>query len=147
MTKPLSSNSPRLFTVDAANRTLPLVSAILADLNPLWGEVTGTQKRIEHLIDSRGLEEGNPYSDELAAVKQSLDAKSTRIDALIDELRDLGVEFKGGSHPHACFPSMLDGKLVYLSWQLGEPEVAFWLDLDEAFTERKSLLPAATSAD
>ena len=147
MTKRAIPTSTRLFTVEAANKTLPLVSAIVADLAPLWSELNSTRKRIQHLVEARGIEEGNPYSDELSAMQENLAQKSQRVEALIDELRELGLEFKGRGGGHACFPAMLEGRLVYLSWQLGEHEVSHWLDLDEELSRRKSLLTQVSSSD
>jgi hypothetical protein len=147
MKKRLLSSSPRLFTVEAANNALPLVSAIAADLVPLWRSVNSTRKRIQHLIDGRDVVEGNPYSDELSAIEDRLARDSKKVEGYIDELREIGVEFKGAnSQPHACFPAMLDGRLVYLSWQIGESEVSHWMDLGGEFDDRQSLL-AAHSTD
>lgn len=144
MKKRLLSSSPRLFSVEAANKTLPLVSAIVQDLEPLWRSVNSTRKRIQHLIDGRDIEEGNPYADELSAMKERLTRDSERVEGFVDELRELGVEFKGSkSECHACFPTMLDGRLVYLSWRLGEREVSHWMDLDGDFEDRQSLAVAA----
>ena len=146
MTQMLSS-SPRLFTVEAANKTLPLVSAIASDLIPLWNNVTSTRKRLKHLIESRGVEQGNPYSDELGAMEERLAAESTTVESLIGELRQLGVEFKGSNGAgHVCFPTMLEGKLVYLSWCPGEIDVAHWLEFDASFSDRQPLHESATVA-
>ena len=41
---------------------------------------------------------------------------------------------------------MLDGRLVYLSWQLGEAEVAHWMDLDGEFGDRQSLLASSVGS-
>ncbi len=137
MRKHLSS-SPRLFTVDSANRTLPLVSVIVTDLAPLWRDTVEMRNRIQYLVDNREVEEGNPYSDELTAMQDELDRDSQRAEGYIEELRQVGVEFKGNDH--VGFPTMLDGRLVYLSWQLGEPEVSHWIDLDAEFSQRQSLM-------
>ncbi len=142
MTKRSTLSTPRLFTVGSANRTLPLVSAIVADLAPLWEEVTGMRTRIQYLVENRDVEEGNPYSDELTAMQEKLARDSQRVEGYIDELRQLGVEFKG-RHGHVGFPTMLDGRLVYLSWQFGEPEVSHWIDLDAEFADRQSLLASS----
>ncbi len=142
MTKKTPSSTPRLFTVGSANRTLPLVSAIVADLAPLWEDVTGMRTRIQYLVENRDVEEGNPYSDELTAMQEKLARDSLRVEGYIDELRQLGVEFKG-PHRHVGFPTMLDGRLVYLSWQFGEPEVSHWIDLDGEFADRQSLLASS----
>ncbi len=142
MTKKTPLSTPRLFTVDSANRTLPLVSAIVADLAPLWEEVTGMRTRIQYLVENRDVEEGNPYSDELTAMQEKLAGDSLRVEGYIDELRQLGVEFKG-PHRHVGFPTMLDGRLVYLSWRFGEPDVSHWIDLDAEFADRQSLLASS----
>lgn len=146
MKKRLLSSSPRLFSVEAANKTLPLVSAIVSELAPLWNSVHSSRKRIQHLLGHREVREGNPYEDELRAMEDQLARDSQRVEALIDELREIGVEFRGESrHCHACFPTMLEGKLAYLSWQLGESDVNHWLDLDGSFADRQSLLIASVT--
>ena len=34
-----------------------------------------------------------------------------------------------------------DGREVYLCWRLGEPEVAYWHELDAGYTGRRPLTP------
>lgn len=143
MKKRLLSSSPRLFSVETANKTLPLVSAIVRDLEPLWRAVNSSRKRIQHLTDGRDIEEGDPYADELRAMNERLSRDSENVEGFVDELRELGVEFRGSKVDcHACFPTMLDGRLVYLSWRLGETEVTHWMDLDGDFEDRQSLAVA-----
>ena len=63
-----------------------------------------------------------------------------RLQEFVDELRDLGVEPKNGPDGLIDFPSMMDGRLVYLCWKLGEPEVQHWHELDAGFAGRHSLM-------
>ena len=146
MPKRLQPSSPRLFTVDAANKTLPLVRAIVSDLAPLEQAVKSAGRRIEHLLENRDFQQGNPYSDELAAMQERLETDSQRVDEYVEELRQLGIEFKGPGG-HVVFPTMLDGRLAYLSWQLGEEEVTHWLDFDASFEQRHSLLESTVAGD
>jgi hypothetical protein len=37
----------------------------------------------------------------------------------------------------------MDGRVVYLCWKLGEPEVQYWHDLDAGFAGRQSLTVAS----
>ena len=37
------------------------------------------------------------------------------------------------------FPSLHDGREVYLCWRLGEPQVAYWHELDAGFAGRQKL--------
>jgi hypothetical protein len=38
---------------------------------------------------------------------------------------------------------MQDGRIVYLCWQLGEPEISWWHELEAGFSGRQPLMPAA----
>ena len=144
MKKRLLSSSPKLFSPEAANKTLPLVSAILSDLVPLWRVLHGTRRRVAHLTENRVITEGNPYSEELRAMQDKLAIDTGKVESLIDELREIGIEFKTSKNAcHACFPTMLEGRLVYLSWTLGEPEVSHWMDLDSEFEDRQGLMASA----
>ena len=136
----LLSSSPRLFTQDSANRMLPLVAAISNELIPLWENVSHTRRRLQHITDSRGAEQGDPYSDEVTAMQERLELESSKVESLVDELRELGVEFKtSDNQAHVCFPTMLEGKLVYLSWCPGDLDVCHWLEFDAKMTDRKRL--------
>ena len=52
---------------------------------------------------------------------------------------NLTVEPKGAAEGLVDFPAMLNGRLVYLCWKLGEPEVQYWHDLEAGFQGRQPL--------
>ena len=70
-----------------------------------------------------------------------------RLQDYIDELRRLGLEPKGAIEGLVDFPSIIDGKLVYLCWKLGEPEVTHWHELDAGFAGRQSLVAGVSAGD
>ena len=37
------------------------------------------------------------------------------------------------------FPSMRDGRAVYLCWKVGEPRIEYWHGMDEAYLDRQPL--------
>ena len=146
MNKRLVSSSTKLFSAEAATNTLPLVSAIVRDLSPLWQSVQTAHGRIEKLMENRRGTAGDLYSEELNAMQETIRRKSELVEEYTNELRQLGVEFKPEKqHDHVCFPAMVDGKLAYLSWQPGESEVAHWVELDGSFSGRRPLLEAVVS--
>ncbi len=63
-----------------------------------------------------------------------------RIGEYVQELRDLGVESKGGIEGLVEFPSEMDDRIVFLCWKLDEPEVLHWHELDEGFQDRQPLV-------
>ena len=59
----------------------------------------------------------------------------------------LGVEPKGAVDGLVDFPSMMDGRIVFLCWKLGEAEVTHWHELDAGFSGRQSLVAGSVADD
>jgi hypothetical protein len=135
-----------LFTIEQANAMLPLVRAITADLVERFEQVADRRQRLNRLVAGRDLDTGDPYTDELVQIQDELDKDVRELESYMAELRDLGVELKSPSEGLVDFPSRLDGELVYLCWQLGEPEVMYWHPRDGGFAGRQPL-PASVAAD
>lgn len=129
----------KLFTVEEANLSLPLVRAITSDLVQLATELMERRQRLAMLTVGREREAGNPYSDELIAIEGEIEKDALRLRGFIQELSDLGVEPKSAIDGLIDFPSLQDGRLVYLCWKLGEPEVIHWHELDGGFAGRQSI--------
>lgn len=140
-----NARTEKLFTVDEANRMLPLVGAITRDFVDLTQELTERRHRLNHLLEGRELEQSDVYSDELAEVERGIRRDSERLREYLQELRQLGVQPRG-DEGLVDFPSDLDGRRVYLCWKLGEPEVMFWHETDEGFAGRQPLPTASIEA-
>lgn len=138
----MTNQVTKLFTIEEANKALPLVRLITQDLAELSEEVFQRQQRLAKLSGGREITGDDPYSEELMLVQEQLDSQMQRLNELIDELRDLGAEPKngpGGRIDLVDFPSDMDGRMVYLCWQLGEPNVSHWHELDAGFAGRQVL--------
>lgn len=129
----------RLFTVEEANAMLPLVRAIVTDLAQLSRDVVDRRERLAHLRASRDARAHDFYTDEVAEIEAELERDTQQLYDYVEELRQLGVEPKNGPEGLVDFPSRMDGRIVYLCWRLGEPEVLYWHDLDAGFAGRQSL--------
>ncbi|MGC3969991.1 MAG: DUF2203 domain-containing protein [Pirellulales bacterium] len=129
----------KLFTVEEANATLPLVRAIVQDVVALAQEVVERRRRLASLKSSRKQESRSAYSDELAQVEQELEHDRERLMEYGHELLALGVELKDVMTGLVDFPARKDDRIVYLCWKLGEPEVGHWHELDAGFSGRREL--------
>src|SRR3954470_18089903 len=136
----------RLFTIEQANATLPLVRAITTDLASLAKDVVERRHRLALLTSGRDLKPGDPYSDELAQMEADLERDAIRLQGYVDELRELGVEPKGAVEGLVDFPAMIEGKLALLCWKLGESEILYWHDLDSGFGGRQPLTAGSVSS-
>ena len=130
---------PRTFTVEQANRTLPLVSRIVHDivtLYPRWRECVG---QIELLAADAHAELPDPR---LAELEREVQALAAEIDGCIHEIEELGIEYKLPFDAGLVdFPGEIDGRPVYLCWRLGERAVEHWHELDAGFAGRRPLAP------
>ena len=136
------SKRKRYFTVEEANRTLPLVRAIVGDIVRQFHTVNELRERLKSVTRDRRRRNADLYSEELAQSQSELEAEEEKLAAYIDELMKLGVELKGPDG--LCdFYSMMDGREVYLCWRLGEPQVMHWHELSAGVAGRKPLSGAA----
>ena len=69
----------KLFTVDEANATLPLVKAIVGDLVALSREVVERRERLALLHGSRDPDSADPYSEELEQIEDELEKDNRRL--------------------------------------------------------------------
>ena len=143
---PADQVTRKLFTVEEANQRLPLVRVIVQDIVDLNRDIEERRERLNRVRRLRGdSSPGQLYSDELDQVETDLRNDERRLAAFIVELQELGVEFKDPVRGLVDFPAMLDDRVVYLCWQLGEPEVHFWHELDAGFAGRQSLMAESVS--
>ena len=128
----------KYFTVEEANKALPLVKAIVSDIVRQFHTVSELRQRLSALTDKHRRPTSDPYSEELAQSQAELEAEEEKLEAFIDELSKLGVELKGPDG--LCdFYSIMDGREVYLCWRLGEPEVLHWHELNAGVAGRQPL--------
>jgi hypothetical protein len=143
--KPIVGKKRKYFTVDEANKALPLVKMIVGDIVRQYRIVEDLQQRLSRVSKDRRKPSKDMYTEELAQSQAELDTEERKLLSYIEELKRLGVEFKG---PELCdFYSIMDGREVFLCWRLGEAEVSHWHDLDSGFTGRHPLTEDARAAN
>ena len=133
----------RIFTVEQANRMLPLVRKIAQDIVDQYARWRETVAACE-VAAASGRGAGLGDAERLQREAQSLAAE---IEGYIAELNGLGVESKGLEMGLVDFPGEIDGRAVYLCWRIGESEVTHWHEIDAGFAGRQPLASAAVTAD
>jgi hypothetical protein len=97
------------------------------------------RERLELLTAGRQVRGEDPYSQELAHVQQEMERDVERLQGYVEELRQLGVEPKNAAEGIVDFPTSLEGRLAYLCWRHGEPEVLHWHEVDAGFAGRQPI--------
>jgi hypothetical protein len=130
----------RYFTVSEANATLPYLRAVLRDVTELAQEL---RERHERLVRLRPGERGGmseAHQEEILQARDDLERGQERMQEYEEELKQIGVELKDYVTGLIDFPSLMDGREVYLCWRLDEPEVGHWHELEAGFAGRRRLL-------
>jgi hypothetical protein len=120
---------PRYWTVEEANRELPDVAAAVDRLQRLAGRLSEPDA-IEGFARAKAESGGGWPGRDVALCWMALELGMHVLQARGVVVRDLGRGL-------IDFPSMRDGREVYLCWLSGEDEVSHWHEPDAGFAGRR----------
>jgi hypothetical protein len=130
----VSDLSMKLFTVEEANALLPSVREILQKIRRYRRRLA--TYRHDAKLAAEGAEEGGggmANGMQYAKILTHLTEEMSQLDVL-------GVQLKDFDRGLIDFPSLRDGRVVLLCWQLGEgDELEWWHDMDAGFGGRTPL--------
>lgn len=127
----------KYYTVEEANKTLPLLRSILRDVTALATDLRERHRRLTRFADANSLSPA--HQEELQVMRTEFERGQEQMRAYEEELAKLHVELKDYFTGLIDFHAQRDGREVYLCWKLGEPEVAHWHELDAGFSGRQRL--------
>ena len=134
----------KLFTLDEAERTLPLVQRIVQDLTGEYPAWRAAVARFEMLTGGARADWGE--TGELLAARESIAAHAERINRYLQELELVGCVFKGFEAGLVDFYSLRDDRPVFLCWRLGEERITHWHEIDAGYSGRQPIDGAILSA-
>lgn len=127
--------SERLFTLQEALAALPRVARLLLEIQELKEELEQHSTDLEWLLNSS---EGNGHRvDNIARARADLHSSAASLEQVFLEMESTGVELKGIDNGLLDFPSLRNGRVVYLCWRQGEETIAFWHDVEAGFAGRR----------
>jgi hypothetical protein len=121
----------RHYSLDEATALLPRVGALLERMRAAR-EQLGDKEAREALAEAApgngGGKPGRTVSEGFLTLRDS-----------IGELREREVVLRDLDRGLVDFPSLRDGEEIYLCWEEGEDEIAFWHEPDSGFAGRRPL--------
>jgi hypothetical protein len=121
----------RHFTREEASALLPRLKEMLLQLRSSKDELTDTEAHealSETAPGNGGGEEGKQVGVAFLEVRRLLGA-----------IEESGIVLRDIDRGLVDFPAVIDGREVYLCWELGEDDVAYWHDLDSGYRGREPL--------
>jgi hypothetical protein len=141
MAGPTSRQARKYFTVAEANATLPLVRAIVRDITELYRTLCERRERLGRVQAAPRDSLGEAWQEELEQIEAAQERDLEKLQECVSELQRLGIELKDYRLGLVDFPSLREGREVYLCWRLGEAEVAYWHELDAGYAGRQKITP------
>ena len=118
---------------------MPLVKEVIARFALARAASGAVFAKLEHLEGQRSRANTQELARPLREQREALGEQGERIRAIVRELLDLGIEIKHLDPVLLDFPALRDDRIVYLCWQEGEEQIAYWHDLDAGFVGRQPL--------
>jgi len=126
----------KTFLLDEANAIVPRFQLLMEKLQRGALRLNG---EIEVLARETGVEPSALTPDDLLRNRPAARVLIEELDAIVHEVEESGAHLKDVQLGLVDFPAERDGEIVYLCWQFGEPEVAFWHRMEDGFTGRQPL--------
>jgi hypothetical protein len=124
--------SKKLFTLDEANAFVPQLLDLVPKIQKLSVSLNTNFPDIKNARDKANWNGGSD---------QGVDYLNTvlKYNDMMHKIQEVGCEVKGIREGLIDFPSLREGREVYLCWRMPEKEILFWHDLNAGFSGRKPI--------
>lgn len=123
---------PRYFTLEEANSTLESIRPAVEEIMRIHASILRRQPEAMPAVERAA---GNGGSRAASLLVPEFD----RLRELVQQVQTQGVLIKDMGTGLLDFPSIRDGREVYLCWLHGEDSIGFWHDVDAGFAGRQPL--------
>jgi len=123
---------PQYFTLQQANEALQIIRPLMNEVQAIRQKILANQPEAWPAIEKSV---GNGGNRALSNMVQDFE----KLDALVHRILDTGVQVKDVNLGLLDFSALRDGHEVYLCWQYGEEDIAFWHEVDAGFAGRQPI--------
>lgn len=123
---------PQYFTLQQANETLDTIRPLMDEVQAIRQKIMTSQPEAWTAIEKSV---GNGGNRTLSRIVQDFE----KLDALVHRILDTGVLIKDVNIGLLDFPALKEGREVYLCWQYGEGDIAFWHEVDTGYAGRQPI--------
>jgi hypothetical protein len=123
---------PKFFTLEEANDALKIIRPLMDEVQAIRRKILAKQPEAWTAIEKSV---GNGGNRTLSRMVQDFE----RLDALVHRILDTGAQIKDINIGLLDFSATKDGREVYLCWQYGEGEIAYWHEVDAGYAGRQPI--------
>jgi len=122
----------KYFTLSEANEALKIIRPLIDDVQAIRQKILANQPEAWPAVEKSAGNGGNK------ALSKLVDGFE-KLDVLIHQILDTGVQIKDINAGLLDFSAMRNGREVYLCWQYGEEDIAFWHEIDAGYAGRQPI--------
>jgi hypothetical protein len=123
---------PQYFTLQEANEALKVIRPLMEEVQNIRQKILANQPEAWPAIEKSA---GNGGNRALSDLVQDFE----KLDALIHQIQDTGAQIKDINTGLLDFSALKDGREVYLCWQYGEEDIAFWHEVEAGYAGRQPI--------
>ena len=120
------------FTLEEANKALKIIRPLMHEVQAIRQKILANQPEAWPAIEKSA---GNGGNRALSDMVQDFE----KFDALIHQIQDTGAQIKDINTGLLDISALKDGREVYLCWQYGEEDIAFWHEVEAGFAGRQPI--------
>ena len=128
-----------LFTLEEATARLPWLRERLQALTPLYQQLVALQGELEGLVRSARTHGGSSLEDELARRQRTAQRLTRQVEDGVQTITRRGILVRDIVRGLVDFPSLRQGREVYLCWTLAEERIEYWHPTNIGYAGRQPL--------
>jgi len=122
----------RYFSLQEANEALKIIRPLMGEVQAIRQKILKNQPEAWPAIEKSA---GNGGNRALSNMVHDFE----KFDTLIHRIQDTDVLIKDINLGLLDFPALKDGREVYLCWQYGEEDIAFWHEVEAGYAGRQPI--------
>jgi hypothetical protein len=123
---------PNYFTLQQANEALKTIRPLMDEVMLIRERILANQPEIWSAVEKSVGNGGNPVLSKMVL-------EFEKFDALIHKIQDMGAQIKDINIGLLDFSAQRGGREVYLCWQHGEGDIAYWHEVDAGYAGRQPI--------
>lgn len=120
------------FTLDEARAQLPKLRQWFATIHNSRKKIADAETKLGRATKGTGGDVGGPETGKLLRATADLHAA-------LQAIHRAGIQIKDLDRGLVDFPSIREGREVFLCWELDEDDIEFWHDLEAGYAGRERI--------
>lgn len=129
----------RRFSLEEANALLPWLEEQLTRMMPLRDQLAARQEQLIGLLRRRRSNGRSSSEEDILAAQRDVDRFTRELQEQLREIAERGILVRDLGRGLVDFPSVREGREVYLCWLRGEEQVGYWHDTNTGFSGRQPI--------